>query len=81
MAIAGYAVVTLRTTIPTRAERERQIVEQEKRNVTLAQEVERKREFLKRVGESPALQQLIIQDRLKMVGPHDKVYVTDPAKK
>jgi cell division protein FtsI/penicillin-binding protein 2 len=81
LAVTVFAVITLRTGIPALVERERLIREKERTNFSLAQDVERKRDYLRRIQESPSLQELIIRERLKLVAPRDKVYVTDHSKK
>ena len=47
-----------------------------------AKEIERMREHLQRLSNDPAEQELEIRDRLKLVHPGEKVYITgDPDKK
>jgi cell division protein FtsB len=82
--VAGYAWVTLYGPNGLHAlyERRAEIRELEKRNATLAQEIERKRERIRRLGENPDEQELEIRERLKLVKPDEKVYIIgDPAKK
>ena len=84
LAVAGYAFVTLRGPkgIPALLEKNRQIDVLERSNASLAQEVERKRERVRRLAESPSEQELEIRNRLKLVHPGEKVYITgDPEKK
>lgn len=83
LAVAGLAVFTLRGPrgIPALIEKQRQVQVLEKRNADLAQEVERKRERIRRLSESPSLQELEIRQRLKLVAPRDKVYVLGDSKK
>ena len=81
---ASYAMVTLRGPRGIRAlmEKQTQIQELEKRNGSLAKDIERKREHIKRLGDSPAQQELEIRERLKLVHPGEKVYITgEPEKK
>lgn len=82
LAVAGYAFVTLRGPggIPGLLEKQRQIQELEKRNGDLHREIERKREHIKRLENDPAEQELEIRDRLKLVSPSDKVYITGQQK-
>ena len=47
----------------------------EKRNAALAQEIERKREHIRRLNDNPAEQELEIRERLKLVHPNEKVYI------
>ncbi len=82
--VAGYAWITLHGPNGLHAlyERRAEIRELEKRNATLAQEIERKRERIRRLGENPDEQELEIRERLKLVKPDEKVYIIgDPAKK
>jgi cell division protein FtsB len=84
LVVAGYAVATLRGPRGVHAlfVKETQIKEMEIRNTTLAREIERKREHIKRLSDNSAEQELEIRDRLKLVNPTDKVYIIgDPAKK
>jgi cell division protein FtsB len=84
LALVGFVAVTLRGPrgIPALIEKEHQIQELEKRNAALAQEVERKRDRIRRLVDSPAQQELEIRQRLKLVGPRDKVFILgDTARK
>ena len=81
--VAGCAVETLRGPRGVHAlmEKQDQIQKFEQHNAALAKEVERMRERIKRMDESPAQQELEIRDRLKLVRPGEKVFITgDPAK-
>jgi cell division protein FtsB len=81
--VAGYAVETLRGPKGVHAllDKQDQIQKLEQHNAALAKEVERMRERIKRMDESPAQQELEIRDRLKLVRPGEKVFITgDPAK-
>jgi cell division protein FtsB len=63
-------------------EKQRQIQEMEKRNTGLAQEVERKKERIKRLSDSPAAQELEIRRRLKLARPDEMIYILgEPEKK
>src|SRR5436190_18610527 len=77
LSVCAFAFVTLTGPNGLRAlfEKQTQIREAEKRNGALAKEIERKREHIKRLDQSPAEQELEIRDRLKLVHPNDKVYV------
>ena len=82
--VAGYSFVTLRGPrgIPALLEKQRQIEVLEKRNAALAREIERKREHVKRLTDNPGEQELEVREKLKMLHPGEKVYITgDPAKK
>jgi cell division protein FtsB len=56
-------------------EKQHQIQEMEKRNSTLAQEVERKKEHVNRLINNPAEQELEIRKRLKLLRPDEKSYI------
>ena len=77
LAVVGYAFVTLRGPkgIPALLEKNRQIDAMEKHNGELAQEVERLRVRVKRLGDNPSEQELEIRQRLKLVHPGEKVYI------
>jgi cell division protein FtsB len=63
-------------------EKQRQIYEMEKRNAGLAQDVERKKEHIKRLSNSPAEQELEIRRRLKLARPDETIYILgEPEKK
>jgi cell division protein FtsB len=83
LSVCAFAFVTLTGPNGLRAlfEKQTQIREAEKRNGALAKEIERKREHIKRLDQSPAEQELEIRDRLKLVHPNDKVYVTGEPEK
>jgi len=84
LAVVGYATVTLRGPrgLHTLFEKKVEIRAMEERNERLAREIERKREHIRRLADNPAEQELEIRDRLKLVNPKDKVFITgDPAKK
>ncbi|MGP8244645.1 MAG: FtsB family cell division protein [Bryobacteraceae bacterium] len=81
--VAGYAVETLRGPRGVHAlmEKQDQIQKLEQHNAALAKQVERMRERIKRMDDSPAQQELEIRDRLKLVRPGEKVFITgDPSK-
>ena len=56
-------------------EKQRQIQEMEKRNASLAQEVERQKEHINRLNNNPAEQELEIRKRLKLLHPDEKLYI------
>jgi cell division protein FtsB len=63
-------------------EKQRQIQEMEKRNTGLAQEVERKKEHIKRLTDNPSAQELEVRRRLKLFHPDEKIYIfAEPDKK
>ncbi|MGA2116454.1 MAG: septum formation initiator family protein [Bryobacteraceae bacterium] len=81
--VAGYAVETLCGPRGVHAllEKQDQIQKLEQHNAALAKEVERMREHIKRMDENPSQQELEIRDRLKLVRPGEKVFITgDPDK-
>ena len=75
--VASYALITLRGPKGLHAigEKRAEIRELEKRNQSLAQEIERKREHIRRLSDNPAEQELEIRERLKLVHPNEKVYI------
>jgi len=81
LAVAGYAFVTLRGPkgVTALLEKNRQIEIMEKRNGSLAQEIERRRERIRRLSEDPAEQELEIRQRLKLVHPGEKVFIVGEA--
>ena len=62
-------------------EKQRQIQEMEKRNAVAAQEVERKKERIKRLSDNPAEQELEIRRRLKLMHPDEKIYILSDSEK
>lgn len=78
MALATYAFVTLHGArgIPALLDKRHQIQEMEKRNAAVAQDIERLKEHIQRLEDNPAEQELEIRDRLKLVRPGDKVFIT-----
>jgi cell division protein FtsB len=84
LVVAMYAFVTLRGPhgIHALMEKQRMIQEMEKQNSDAAKEIERMRDHLQRLSNDPGEQELEIRERLKLVHPGEKVYVTgDPDKK
>jgi cell division protein FtsB len=82
--VATYAFMALHGSRGLSAlyEKRAQIRELEKRNASLAQEIERKREHIHRLAENPAEQELEIRERLKLAHPNEKIYIIgEPAKK
>jgi len=78
LAVLSYAFFTLRGPhgIPALLERRRQIQDMQQRNQKLDREIERMREHIKRLTDNPAEQDLEIRDRLKLVKPGEKVFIT-----
>jgi cell division protein FtsB len=83
VASVSYAVVTLSGPHGIRAlqEKQRLIQEMQKRNTVEAQEIERIKEHIQRLDESPAEQELEIRERLKLVHPDEKVFITGQPEK
>ena len=84
LGVLMYAFVTLQGPHGIRAlqDKQRQIEEMQKRNAETAKEIERMRDHIRRLSDDPKEQELEIRERLKLVKPGEKVYITgDPAKK
>jgi cell division protein FtsB len=89
MAVLVYAGVTLAGPHGVRAwmDKERLIQEMQKRNASEAQQIERIKEHIKRLDGNPDEQEREIRERLKLVHPDEKVFITgepdksEPAKK
>jgi cell division protein FtsB len=56
-------------------DKQRQIQEMEKRNDSLAKQVERQKEYINRLKNNPAAQELEIRKRLKLLHPEEKLYI------
>ena len=56
-------------------DKQRQVQEMEKRNDGLAKQVERQKEYINRLKNSPAAQELEIRKRLKLLHPEEKMYI------
>jgi len=83
-AVLGYAFVTLRGPhgLPGLLEKQQQIHEMERENLKLNQEIERMQDHIRRLDSDPGEQELEIRQRLKLLKPGEKVYITgEPAKK
>ena len=81
LGVAAYAFVTLRGPhgIHALMDKQRQIQEMEKRNDSLARQVERQKEYIDRLKNNPGAQELEIRKRLKLLHPEEKQYITgDP---
>jgi cell division protein FtsB len=84
LVVATYALITLRGPHGVHAlmDKQRLIHELEKQNQDAAKENERMREHLQRLTNDPAEQEFEIRQRLKLVHPGEKVYITgEPEKK
>jgi cell division protein FtsB len=69
----GYAFVAFPKGMHAWQEKQRQIQEMEKRNASLAQQVERQKEYINRLKNNPAAQELEIRKRLKLLHPEEKL--------
>jgi cell division protein FtsB len=83
LAAGGYAVFMLRGSGGLRAlhEKEASIRAMERANESLAKEIERRRAYIRRLSENPAEQEIEIRERLKLVHPNEKVYITPESQK
>jgi cell division protein FtsB len=82
-AVAIYAAVTLTGPNGVHAwmDKDRQIQEMQKRNAIEAQQIERIKEHIKRLDGNPDEQEREIRERLKLVHPDEKIFITgQPAK-
>ena len=75
-----YAFFTMRGPhgIPAYVEKRQQIREMEERNAALSRENQLKREYIERLGENQAEQEIEIRRRLKLVKPNEKVFMKRP---
>lgn len=75
-----YAFFTMRGPhgIPAWMEKRQEIREMEERNATLARENQLKREYIERLRQSQAEQEIEIRKRLKLVKPNEKVFMKRP---
>jgi cell division protein FtsB len=75
---ASYAVVALRGPkgVPALLEKQRLTRQIEQQNADLARQIERKRAHIKRLQSSQAEQELEIRERLKLVHPGEKIFIT-----
>lgn len=82
-AVMAYAFVTLTGPRGIHALLQKQhfIQEMQKRNAIDAQRNERIREHINRLDKNPSEQELEIRDRLKLVHPDEKVFITGTPQK
>jgi cell division protein FtsB len=73
-----YAFVTLTGPRGVKALMDKRLLieEMQKRNAIEAQRIERIKEHIDRIEKNPAEQELEIRDRLKLVHPDEKVFIT-----
>ena len=78
LAAASYAFFTLRGPhgVPGLLEKQREIHQMEEKNAKLDQEIERMRDHIKRLESNPSDQELEVRERLKLVKPGEKVFIT-----
>jgi cell division protein FtsB len=78
LAAASYAFFTLRGPhgIPWLLEKQREIHAMEEQNTKLDREIERMRDHIKRLETNPSEQELEVRERLKLLKPGEKVYIT-----
>jgi cell division protein FtsB len=75
----GFAVYALPQGMRAWQDKQREIQEMEKRNDSLARQVERQKEYINRLQNNRSAQELEIRKRLKLLHPEEKVYITgDP---
>ena len=75
-----YAFFTMRGPhgIPAWMEKRQEIREMEERNAALSRENQLKREYIERLSQSQAEQEIEIRKRLKLVKPNEKVFMKRP---
>jgi cell division protein FtsB len=71
----GYAFFAFPQGMHAWQDKQRQIQEMEKRNDDLAKQVERQKEYINRLKNSPAAQELEIRKRLKLLHPEEQLYI------
>ncbi len=78
MGVMIYALITLTGPHGVQAwrEKERLIQEMQKKNASEAQQIERIKEHIKRLDGNPDEQEREIRERLKLVHPDEKVFIT-----
>ena len=72
----GYAFFAFPQGVRAWQDKQRQIQEMEKRNDSLARQVERQKDYINRLQNNPAAQELEIRKRLKLLHPEEKLYIT-----
>jgi cell division protein FtsB len=71
----GYAFFAFPQRMHAWQEKQRQIQAMEKRNDSLAKQVERQKEYINRLQNNLAAQELEIRKRLKLLHPEEKLYI------
>jgi cell division protein FtsB len=82
LAIAAYAFFALRGPhgIPALLEKQHEIHDMEEKNAKLDREIERMRDQIKRLENNPSEQELEVRQRLRLLKPGEKEFVTGKAK-
>jgi cell division protein FtsB len=75
LAAVGYAFFAFPQGMHAWQEKQRQIQAMEKRNDSLAKQVERQKEYINRLQNNLAAQELEIRKRLKLLHPEEKLYI------
>ena len=75
LAAVGYAFFAFPQGMHAWQEKQRQIQAMEKRNDSLAKQVERQKEYINRLQNNVAAQELEIRKRLKLLHPEEKLYI------
>jgi len=80
---AAYAVVSLAGPkgLPSLYAKEREIHAAEKRNAELTKDIEREQKKIEQIGVNPAEQERVVEERLNLVRPGDKVFLLPDSKK
>ena len=71
----GYAFFAFPQGVRAWQDKQREIQKMEKRNDSLAKQVERQKEYINRLKNNPASQELEIRKRLKLLHPEEKLYI------
>jgi len=79
LAAVGYAFIAFPRGVHAWHDKQRQIQEMEKSNDGLVKQVERQKEYISRLKNNPAAQELEIRKRLKLLHPEEKQYITGDA--
>ena len=75
LAAVGYAFFAFPQGMRGWQEKQGQIQEMEKRNDSLARQVERQKEYINRLKNNRTAQDLEIRKRLKLLHPEEQVYI------
>jgi cell division protein FtsB len=75
LSAVGYAFFAFPQGMRAWRDKQRQIQEMEKRNDSLANRVERQKDYINRLKNNSAAQELEIRKRLKLLHPEEKVYI------